>query len=211
MQLTQAGTGDMRIDLGSREICVTEQQLNHAKICAMIQHVGRKRVTQLVRRNSRSDASQNRILANSVPDRLPSQTVTARTEKHMCVRRRTHPVPTRPTNPGIQAGLGLFPERRETVLAAFAGDTQQPLGKLQSRQFQRGQFADSKSSRIQHFKHGSISAADGAACVRCTQQRLNLGFAQHSRKPTGPTRRYEIGERVAVKLTRTAQPGGETA
>ena len=48
MHALQTFLGNVRIYLRCRKITVTEQQLNHAQVCPVIEQVGRKRMTQHV-------------------------------------------------------------------------------------------------------------------------------------------------------------------
>lgn len=50
MQLTQALSGDVRINLGGGEIAMSQQHLYDTQICTVVQQMGRKGMTHYMRR-----------------------------------------------------------------------------------------------------------------------------------------------------------------
>ncbi len=70
VQVLQALAGDVRIDLGGRQIAVTQEHLHHAQVRAVIEQVGCKGMAQGVRRQFLLDARLLGIALDDVPERL---------------------------------------------------------------------------------------------------------------------------------------------
>ena len=61
MDVAEAFVGEVRVDLGGRDLGVAEEHLHGAEVGAGLQEVGRKGVAQAVRRDFFRDAGHTRI------------------------------------------------------------------------------------------------------------------------------------------------------
>ena len=75
VEVFQALTSDMRIDLRRRQVAVAQQQLHDAQVCASIQQVRGKRMPQAVRRQFLADPGFFSIALDDVPERLARHAV----------------------------------------------------------------------------------------------------------------------------------------
>ena len=76
VQPLQPFAGDVGIDLGCRQVAVAKQQLHHPQVGTMIQQVGGEGVTQRVRGERMGNTCCQRVLFNTVPERLTGHTGT---------------------------------------------------------------------------------------------------------------------------------------
>src|SRR5262249_20232582 len=83
MQLFQALSRNVRIDLRGRDVCVPKQQLHHPEIGAMVQKVRRKRMAQGVRRDSATNTSLNCVALDQVPKRLTGHRLRTRCDEQL--------------------------------------------------------------------------------------------------------------------------------
>jgi hypothetical protein len=69
VNLSDPTLGDVRVDLGRRDIFVPQQFLDDPKVCAAVKHVGRKGMPQEMWRHALLDACRNSRFAHDRIDR----------------------------------------------------------------------------------------------------------------------------------------------
>ena len=67
---------DLGVDLGGGNVRMAQQLLNHAKVHAAAEHMGREAVAERVRRHRALDAGVARIALDDQPETLPRQALT---------------------------------------------------------------------------------------------------------------------------------------
>ena len=78
VQLLQPLARDVRVDLRRRDVGVTEQELHHAQIGAVIDEMRGEGVAQHVRREALARNGARAIAPDQVPERLPRHAGAAR-------------------------------------------------------------------------------------------------------------------------------------
>ncbi|MNB94316.1 hypothetical protein D3C75_414670 [compost metagenome] len=72
----------------------------------------------------------------------------------------------------------LLAHRHQPLLAALAHHAQHPLAQVDLLQGQTDQLCHPQTTGIKHFEHRPVTLTDGFAEVRCSQQRVYVGFRQ---------------------------------
>src|SRR5947208_15974149 len=77
MHVFQALPSDVRVDLCSGQITVTQQHLHHAKISTVIEQVSCERMSKRMRRQFLRDAGLARVALDDVPEGLARHAIAA--------------------------------------------------------------------------------------------------------------------------------------
>ncbi len=130
VQILQSLARHMRIDLGRREITVTQQQLHNPKIGAPIEQVSRECMPQAVRRHFFADSGFFSVTLDDVPKRLPRHAIAAtRREKviRLALEQYLH---ARSIDKICEPALRLVAKWYQALAVAFTDNAQYALVKL---------------------------------------------------------------------------------
>ena len=127
MEGLQPGPGHVGVNLSRRQIRVTQKQLYHAQIGAVVQQVGRKGVTQGVRRKGPLHANLLPIALDAVPKGLPGHGPTLLARKKHGALRQGWPLSAPLLHPAPDPPMGLFPEGDKALLLPLPQDPKRPL------------------------------------------------------------------------------------
>ena len=72
MQILQSLARHVGVNLGCRQVTVTEQHLHHTQIGTVIQQMSCERMAESVGRQMRLDVSPSGVQFNTIPERLAS-------------------------------------------------------------------------------------------------------------------------------------------
>ncbi len=81
IDLFQALFHNLGVDLGRRDIAVTQQELNGAQVRAALQQVGRERVPYYVGRQRGCDSGLTTVLSQNLPEANPGSVPPRRFKK----------------------------------------------------------------------------------------------------------------------------------
>ena len=130
VQVLQAFSCDMRVDLCRRKVAVSEQQLHDPEVCTTIQQVGGERMAQAVWRHFLVDARFLCIALDDVPEGLASHAVPTSGRKQVVGLTFQQNLHARAVDKISQPALRFIAEGYESLAITFTDDTQDTLVKI---------------------------------------------------------------------------------
>src|SRR5215213_7170665 len=142
----------MRVDLRRRDIAVSEQGLNRARVRAVLYEVRRKAVTQCVRRDV-FNSCRFGVTLDDGPCELARERLTT-IQKHIWRRRLSITRPYRRIL--LQPMYRALAERHATLFVSFAVTNDESGKQVYVVMLQRHQLRNSQSAGIHYFENGAI-------------------------------------------------------
>lgn len=178
MQAFHALASDVGVDLGGREIRVTEQHLHDSQISPMIEQMGRKRMAQSVRRERFVDAGRLRVSLDEVPERLTRHRFASTGRKEMIGTSLTEDLLPRALLETPQPIDGFGTKGHEPLAITFTHDAHDALVEIHLRMSQTHELGDAQSGGVEQLEHRAITEPERIVDTRRAQQRFDISLAQ---------------------------------
>ena len=184
---------------------MTKQQLHDPQVSAVIQQVRGKCMAQHMGRYFGPNTGDGVVVLDAMPERLAGHGAPLATgEQGMAL------VVLQQLSPGtldvlLQPLMGALSHGHQTLLPAFAGNTDNALTPVDVVHVQMHQFRNSQAARVQQLQHGAITQTNGGSGIRAVQQRFNLTFRQGFWQCLALAGHIDMGRDVAASLLRLQQ------
>src|SRR5690606_37607460 len=133
VQVFQALARDVRVDLGRREVAVTEQELHDPEVRAAIQEVRGKGVPQAVRRQLLLDARLLCVALDDVPERLAGHAIPAPGREQVVGLALQQDLHARGSHEFLEPAERLVAERDQPLAVSLAHDPEHALVEVHLR------------------------------------------------------------------------------
>ncbi|OPZ42586.1 MAG: hypothetical protein BWY94_02096 [Actinobacteria bacterium ADurb.BinA094] len=215
----------MGVDLCGGDRCVPEQLLDGAQISPSLEHVGRVRVPQHVRRR-RIDARLPAVFYYEPTDvRREQRPAAAREQQHRLAPAAGHlRADGRGGEPRMafklaaaalevapQGGGRLLAERHDAGLAALAADHDLSLHGSHVAQAEPHQLHGAQAAAVEHLEDQAVAQGERVGALGRGDQSLHLGETQDARQPTTPARTGQAPRRVRRERPSLGEVTGEAA
>lgn len=215
--VVQALAADVRVDLGGRDVGMTEHGLHRAEVGAPFEEVRREAMAQFVRVDVLHDPRDGRVSLDVLPERLSGEWPTAHAEEH---HPRVHAArlvgPSR-TYVGEVVSNRCYrdvPERDDPALLSLAECAQESGLELEVLQIQSDQLADAESRRVHRQEHrlvADLAGADGLDAARRGEEPKDLVPREHRREPATELRAIDELRGVHLHFALAEEPAVESA
>ena len=178
----QALLGDVRIDLGGRNVGVAQHVLKGPQISPACQEMGCEGMTQGMRTDLLVNGHLLDVLFHDLPQRLPAEPVGGAVDEQ---GRRLAPLGELGAS-GKQVILQTFrrhlSHRHESFLVALAAHQDDIGGSVHVSEVQGRHFAGTQARAVEEFQQGGVTLAQGRVPVRRFEKALDLLQAQYVRQ-----------------------------
>src|SRR5690606_14147909 len=130
VQLLQAGTGDMGVDLGGGQVAMPQQHLPRPQVGAMVEQMGGEGMAQGVWRQRLADAGHPGLVLDAVPEGLAGHLLAAQAGEQHVAGPAVEQEGPRLAQVALDPGDGLLAQRHQALLAALAEYPQHALAQV---------------------------------------------------------------------------------
>src|SRR6188474_1818087 len=127
MHVLEPRTRHVRVDLGRRQVAVTEKHLHDAQIGTVVQQVRREGMPQRVRREVLADARLARVTLDDVPERLSRHAVAAARREQVVGLTLEQDLDARALQELLYPLHGLLAQWNQPLAVALADDSKYAL------------------------------------------------------------------------------------
>jgi hypothetical protein len=131
---------DVRVDLGRRNVDVTQQLLNGGQIGPTLEQMRGKRVPQGVRGDAALNACATGGYLHEIPDTLPTDRLAARIQEDMPGAATTIELTPHPRQIAAQCAHGRAADGHKALFATLAEDQKQTLVEIEVRHGESGKL-----------------------------------------------------------------------
>src|ERR1041384_6180852 len=190
----------MGIDLGGREIGVSEHLLQRAEIGATFQQMGGEGVPEGVGRHPPRDPGAPRNPLDDTPRSHPRQGSAARVEQHASPALPPAEGGTRGVEIDRERADAFPPERAHPLLAALPEAPHQPLRQEQVVEREGAELGHPEARAVAQLEEGAVAPGERLIRPGRRQEGLPLRHGEHLGKGAPLLRRFQAVARVAREV-----------
>ena len=157
--------GDMGVDLGGGERCVSEHLLHAAQVGTSLQQMGGHRMPQAVRPQVRSALHQTQGAMHDPADHPRVDPAASLSDEDGIVRTGAGEETATLLDPGGQGTQRGSSQRHGPFLVPFAQDTHHSPVQVHVASVQPAELGDADAGGVQQFEHGDVAQRDRSAAV----------------------------------------------
>ena len=171
----------MGIYLRSDDAFMPEHLLDHPQVRSPLNHMGRKRMSERMRRYILPYIRNQSLLLYHLEDGHPAQRLAETVQEDQFVRERVCCC-----RPGFKIVLERLrrhvPQRNQPVLITLSDNSHETVLKKDTRKLEVHGLRDTQPASIQNFEYGTVTQTLPCRCIDRTYHRLHLLFRQHIRE-----------------------------
>ena len=167
------------VNLCGGNVGVPQHFLDDSQIATIFEKMRRKTVTQRVRRDVFGNACFAGVFLDVMPDRLAIERAAARRKENLAALSTSRERRARLLQVTTDAGCGLFANRHDAFLAAFADNPQEARVEINVAQGNLGDLAHAQSGGVHELEHCLVAQTESGACHRHSEQPVHLIIGQH--------------------------------
>jgi hypothetical protein len=186
----------VRVDLGGREIAMTEQHLHDAQIRTVVEEVRRERMPQRVRRELLGDAGLAGISLDDVPEGLARHAIAAAGREQVIGLALEQDLAARRARELVDPAHRFLAERNEPLAVALAEDADDALIQIHLGVAQVHQLRDTQPGGVQHLEHRAVAVAERIVHRRRAEERFDLFLGERLRQRAADLRHRDLRGRV---------------
>src|SRR5205809_5498800 len=189
--------GQVRIDLGRRDVGVTQHHLHGAQVRPALQQVARETVAQRVRRHALAQPRPARRAQHDLPERLPGERAAPRPDEEQRRRAaRGREAGTRLGEVAVDPRQRLAADRHQTLLASLAGALHVAGAAVDVRHAQRERFRRAQTAGVEQLEQRAVAHPARRGDVRRLDERGHRLARERARQRPRPAGLLDVFGRV---------------